>query len=834
LFAGTMSMLAVSAWSDVNVTESRYDLYRTGANPQETILNTSNVNVKSFGLLYSYPVDGDVYAQPLYVSNLKIPGKGTRNVVYVATMNDVVYAFDADSADGPDGGLLWTRDFRNPAAGVIPVPVVDRAANRNIRRNMGIESTPIIDTATQTLFLVARTQEKEAYVQRLHALNLATGREKAGSPVVIAGTYQGNTFNPKFQHQRAGLALAAGQVIICWAADAIENSYPYYGWIMAYDAKSLTQTGTFTTTTTVHGGGIWASGRAPAVIDNPVGGQDIVVFTGNAVNTKEGYDGVGNFPESVLRLRIDPDNAGNAISLVDWFTPDNWKALDQMDLDLGGSGPVILPGSGYIVGGGKQGIMYVIDPDDMGKMQKGNPKLIQSFRAVPVLHIMGGGVVWDRSSVGQSLMFYNWGESDRLRAYAFDGHKFDVKNVKIGKEYIGGHPGGILTLSSNGATPGTGIVWSWGSNKDSVIRAVKQGILRAYDAENISRLLWDSRMDAADDALAFAKFTPPTVANGKVYVATFSDKLLVYGLLPEARKQRVYVSLHSRIGDKPLEVTGASRMPGTRLQISTAKGTARQRWEVEELPNGDRLFSSALGGLFLDDALAGSRNGIPAQVWTKRPEQESAAQAWRVVPSTGGYVKIVSRDNDRALTLSNATGADGTVVRTRRRNGTAIQDWKIMVHNNAGVTECNTSAMQFVSALPRNRLLTAAPGNGVWIEDPDGSEAQTWRLQVRPKGGYEFHSVESDLVLTAIKRSGGGEVPVRLSAGNETAGQVWKPRWIEDPLETFSYVTAFGGSALAVKGGSADNETPAVTFPANESVRQKWRVQDSDSIWCLE
>jgi hypothetical protein len=749
-------------------------------------------------------------------------------------MNDVVYAFDADSTADPDGGILWTKDFKNAKAGVIPVPVTDRATNRNIRRNMGIESTPVIDVASQTLFLVARTQENGDSVQRLHALDLATGREKVGSPVLIGGTYKGIAFNPKFQNQRAGLALASGQVVICWAADAIENLYPYHGWVIAYDAKTLAQTGIFSTTATVNGGGIWASGRAPAVIDNPDGGQDVVVFTGNAINTQNGYDGVNNFPESMLRLRIKGSPDGSGISLFDWFTPDNWKALDQRDLDLGGSGPVILPNSGYIVGGGKQGIMYVVDPNDMGKLQKGNPKLVQSFRAVPVLHIMGGGVVWDRSAVGQPLMFYNWGESDRLKAYSFDGKKFDTAHMTRGKDYIGGHPGGILTLTSNGATPGSGIVWSWGSSKDSAIRSVKQGILRAYDAENITRLLWNSRMDVMDDALAFAKFTPPTVANGKVYLATFSNKVLVYGLLPEARKPHVYVSFRSRIGGKLLEVAGAAREPGTRLQIASNRGTARQYWELTRLSNQDRLIATVAGDLFLDDALAGNADSALTQVWSKRPEQERAAQTWRMVPSNSGYIKILSRDNERALTLADPTGAEGAPVLTRAQSGEATQDWKIVLRSDAGITECDTSAMRFVSALPRNRLLTANSDQGVWIEDWNGSSEQSWHLKVRPTGSHELQNAAGDMLLTAIGGDTADGSPAQLAVADGTDKQVWKTQWIEDPYQTFSTVTTLGGDALSVQSGHVENGAPVITLPVGREVRQLWRIEDSNSLWCLD
>lgn len=815
--------LSQYAAAAVDVTQSRYDLARTGSNSQETLLHTGNVNVHEFGLLQTYPVDGDIYAQPLYMSNIKIPGKGIRNVLYVATMHDVIYAFDADATG--DDKLLWMKDLKNPALGIGPVPVTLQATNRNIRRYMGIESTPVIDRDTQTLYLVARTLEQNSYVQRLHALDLATGAEKHGSPVVIAAEYKSHTFNPRFQHQRAGLTLVSGQVVICWAADALEITMPYYGWIMSYDAQTLKQTGVWTTTTTVYGGGIWASGRAPAVIDNATGTQDLILFTGNAIKTSDGFDGVGNFAESMLRLRVDPHNPENALSLVDWFTPDNWKKLDKLDLDLGGSGPVILPGSGYIVGGGKEGIMYVVDPNNMGKLQTGNPALIQSFRAVPSLHIMGGGVVWDGTPSGHPLKLYNWGESDKLKAFTFSKGKFDLNLTQSSKEYIGGHPGGILTLSSNGSKPGTGIVWASGSNKDNAISSVKQGILRAYNAEDITQLLWSSRMNPGDDALAFAKFTPPTVANGKVYLATFSNKVLAYGLLPKKRPRQVFVALQSRLGNKQLEVDKATRFPGSHLGMGDPSDWARQRWELGILPNGDRVFKSAISNLLIDDGLSARENQATTRLWPKRRGLESVAQSWQILPSVSGYVHVVSRSTGRALTVVENGNTHGAIVETRTQDGKPGQDWKIVKQSDAGVTECNTSRLQLVSALPGNPLLSAAPDGAVRLEKPAHSTAQHWELVTSADGNYALHALEKDEWLTTL-----AETVLTHPQSGDTPDSSWTLHHIEDAAETFSTITSIlNGNALTAK-----NAATVVTAKPMDSNRQKWRIQDEDSIWCLE
>src|SRR5262249_10665916 len=248
----------VSAWGQVNVWTHRYDNPRTGANLAETQLTTANVNPNQFGKLFSYAVDADIYTQPLVIRNVAIPGKGTHNVVYVATNNNSVYAFDADDNLGPNGQPLWHVNFNAP--GVTPVPAVDVGTLNSIRTPgpIGIMGTPVIDQATKTMYLVARTKEtaggSAVYKQRLHALDIATGAEQFGGPVEIRASVPGIgydnvgglvTFNPRTQNQRAGLALANGNVYIAWASYG--DTDPYHGWVMGYSAATLQQVGVFCT-----------------------------------------------------------------------------------------------------------------------------------------------------------------------------------------------------------------------------------------------------------------------------------------------------------------------------------------------------------------------------------------------------------------------------------------------------------------------------------------------------------------------------------------------------------------------------------------------------------
>src|SRR6267378_726036 len=264
-------LLALPSSAQLNVTTERYDASRTGANLNETALTTSNVNSTQFGKLYSYTVSGSVQAQPLYLSSVTIPGLGTHNVLYVATMNDIVYAFDADS-NSTNGGVLWSVNLTNANAGVTPVPIADIVGNNslNIVGNVGIESTPVIDLASNTIYLVARTKEVSGttanYVARLHALDITTGAEKFGGPAVIQGSVPGTgqgssagtlTFDPLIHNQRSSLALANGLVVFSWASH--EDQWAWHGWIFAYNAQTLQQSGIFCSTPNEQNGGMWMS-----------------------------------------------------------------------------------------------------------------------------------------------------------------------------------------------------------------------------------------------------------------------------------------------------------------------------------------------------------------------------------------------------------------------------------------------------------------------------------------------------------------------------------------------------------------------------------------------
>jgi hypothetical protein len=345
----------VSAHAQSPVLQRGYDAGVSGATLNETILKTSNVVPGSFGLVFKLPVDDNIMAQPLYVPNVTIKG-APHNVLYVATMGDTVYAFPARVGGAP----LWTVNLAT-AVGAVPVPMAQFAygGNTNIVGNLGILSTPVIDLSSNTLYAVACTLENNTLVYRLHAVDITSGALRPGSGVVISGTYKSVTFDARNQWQRLSLVLVGNNVVIGFGALEEESTANLYsGWIMTYNKSTLAQSGAFAVVTTGNGGGgAWQSGRPPVVDAS----GNVYVITGNGYSGV-GYDGVHNFGESVLKL-----NPVNGLSLVDWFTPSDWLALDNNDRDLTSSGVMMVPGTSLLVGGGKTGVLYVLNTAGLGK-----------------------------------------------------------------------------------------------------------------------------------------------------------------------------------------------------------------------------------------------------------------------------------------------------------------------------------------------------------------------------------------------------------------------------------------------------------------------------------
>ncbi|HEX4153217.1 MAG TPA: IPT/TIG domain-containing protein [Steroidobacteraceae bacterium] len=548
---------APSGHAQPPVLQRGYDAGVSGATLGETTLNTSNVAPSTFGLVFNLPVDDAIFAQPLYVANVVIK-QVTHNVLYVATMSDTLYAFDADAGGAP----LWTLNLAS-LVGATPVPIAKFAfsGNRNIVGNLGILSTPVIDLSTNTLYAVACTLENSTMVYRLHAVDIATGTPRAGSGVKISGSYGGSTFDGRYQTQRVSLVVSGNQVVFGFAAVELEYAGGYVGWVMAYNKTTLAQSGVFATVVTGNrGGGVWQSGRPPLVDSAGY----VYVFTGNGYGA--GYDGVEDFSESVLKL--DP---AQGLKLLDWFTPSDWSYLDTQDLDLSSSGPMLVPGTGLLAGGGKTGVMYVLNTSNLGKYTTTDSQVVQKIQ-ISASELRGGTVYWQRSAANGGPLLYNWGVSDRLKAFPFNGATFAATPSAQGSVTNQIFPGGILTLSANGEKPGSGVLWATvAASGDAENYPPVPGTLYAFDAGNVATELWNSTMNATRDAFGnFAKFVPPLIANGRVYVATWSNHVAVYGLSPLPTVTGVSPDVGPTAGGTSVTVTGNNFLSGATVSFGGA------------------------------------------------------------------------------------------------------------------------------------------------------------------------------------------------------------------------------------------------------------------------
>jgi len=551
LMVGSSLRPVASTSADVVAVLTQHnDNQRTGANLNETILKPSNVAPGSFGKLFTRQVDGQIYAQPLYVPGVSIPDNGFHNVVYVATQHNSVYAFDADFTYASEP--LWHVNLGRPAP--VPADFGNRYGDySDITVEVGITSTPVIDLGTNTMYVVTFVRDTDLatectpttttpciYHHSLHALDITTGVEKFGGPVQIAGSVPGNGYGSNngvinfdsHQHiQRSSLLLANGVVYVAFAGYA--DTDPYHGWLFGYNAATLALVSIFNSTpnTTATGsisgeGGIWQSGQGPSADASGF----IYLVTGNGSFTAN----TGGVDYGDTFLKLDPQNLNNGIPQVaDWFTPYDQENLMVNDLDVGSTGALLIPGTNFMVAGGKSGKIYLVDKTNMTHYNgPDGPDLVaQTFLPSPPTEWFNSPIFWDRP--GGRLM-YIWGIEGPLRAFSFNGSQFQTTPVATGSTSLNNaFPGGALSLSANGNDPATGIVWASHTTPGLEPATSKPGVLRAYNAADISIELWNSEGEPSggDKVGGYAKFNAPTIANGKVYLGTSSNQLVVYGIL---------------------------------------------------------------------------------------------------------------------------------------------------------------------------------------------------------------------------------------------------------------------------------------------------------------
>ena len=538
---GLLPALPLSA--QVNVLTYQYDNSRVGANAHEVVLTTANVNANQFGKLFSQPVDGYVYGQPLYLAGVTIPGKGVHNVVYAVTEHDSVYAFDADTNTAP----FWQDSFINPSAGVTTVPAGDTGCGQ-IAPEIGITSTPVIDAQSGTIFVVAMTKESGAYVQRLHALDVATGAERSGSPVAIEASYPGTgeggatlVFNPKNYKQRPGLLLLNGVLYTAWSSHC--DIGPYHGWIIGYDAQSLNQVTVYNSTPNGNEGSFWAGGAAPAA--DSAGNVYVVSANGDFDYASGGPD----LGESYIKLA-----SSGGLRVADYFTPFNYADLNAHDVDTGSAGVALLgdeAGSSahphLMTGAGKEGRIYLLDRDNLGKLRSGSDSQIVGSIPGAVGGLFGNPAYFNKS-------VYFCGSGDSLKAFAVSNAEMTTSPASQSSIKFG-YPGCVPTISASGTS--NGIAWVLDPG----------GALRAYDAANLANELYDSNQNQGRDALGGSvKFSAPMVANGKVYAGT-QDSIRVYGLLSTGA---LAISNAASGNPNALAPGAIASLYGSGLAISTA------------------------------------------------------------------------------------------------------------------------------------------------------------------------------------------------------------------------------------------------------------------------
>jgi len=501
--------------TQVSILTHHYDVARTGANLNESIFTPANVNPNQFGKLFSFPVDGQIYAQPLFVPNVSIPEQGTHNVVYAATEHDSVYAFDADGATITP---FWQRSFIDPKEGITTVSDADfPQPYEDIAPEIGITGTPVIDSSSGTLYVVVKTRESGNFVQRLHALDISTGAEKFGSPITIQASVPGAgarndgngnvVFDPLINLQRAGLLLVGGRVYVAFGSHG--DFDPFNGWILGYDAHSLKQVIVYAPDADGSGGSVWQSGGGPAADD--AGNIYLQVANGDFDAANGGRD----YGDSALKLQP----AGNTFTVVDYFTPFDQQTLSDLDHDLGAGGVVLLPDqpgtpSHLLLASNKEGKLYVINRDNMGHFHSGDDSQI-----LQTIQFAGG--IFSTPAAWQDKVYVS-AVNDSLKSYRVNGGQLTLASDT---RQVLGYPGSTPVVSANGNS--NGIVWTLQVDHQLSDAAV----LHAYDANDLSRELYNSmQAGSRDQGGAAVKFAVPVVVNGKVYVGG-GDQLTVYGLL---------------------------------------------------------------------------------------------------------------------------------------------------------------------------------------------------------------------------------------------------------------------------------------------------------------
>ena len=793
--------------AQVSVLTQRNDVARSGVNSSETTLTTANVNTTQFGRLFSYTVDGYVYAQPLYMPNVSISGKGTHNVIFVVTEHDSVYAFDADSNTGSNAMPLWQITLLNAAHGAAngatTVPNADVSTD-DIVPEIGITSTPVIDPSSKTIYVVGKTKESGTYVQRLHALDIATGAEKFGGPVAlaasVAGTGNGSAggvlnFDPLWENQRAGLLLLNGIVYMGFAAHG--DNGPWHGWILAYNATTLQQTGAFCSTSNGTGSGVWMSGAGLAAdvtdpTNHPYG--RMFIATGNGTfDASTPYTNSMDYGDDVINL----DLTNGALTVKDSFTPFTQATLDETDGDLASGGVLLLTDQTtgpkrLLIIVGKAGTIYLVNRDSMGGFNSSTDNIVQE--------VVGqiGGIFSTPTYFNGSVYF--WGVNDDMKAFSFTNGVLSSSHTSSSNE-AANFPGPTTVVSANGTS--NGIVWAIQADSSS-----SPEILRAYDATNVNNLLYSSDQNSTRDTPGSRiKFAVPTVANGKVYVPA-QLQVSVYGLLNgEAQAATPSISPASESFANSVQVTITDSTSGASIFYATDGSTPTNASTPYTAP-------FTLTATTTVNAIATAASFLPSAVATATYTLETPAATPTFSPAPGTYATA------QQVTLSDTTGG-ATIYYTTNGSTPTTSSTKY----TGAISVAVTTTIKAIAAA--TGFLNSAVASGTYtIETP----AATPTFSPAP-GTYataQQVTLSDTTSGSAIYYTTNGSTPTTSSTKYTGAISVA----VTTTIKAIAAATGFLNSAVA--SGTYTIETPAATptfspAPGTYATAQQVTLADTTS-----
>ncbi len=648
-------LLAVSSYqlpaqtaTPVNVATWRYDLTHQGKNTQETLLTPANVVSGSFGKLFSLAVDGHVYAQPLYVNGLTMGDGKVHNVIFVATEHDSIYAFDADTNGGANTLPLWEVSLLSPShgagpTGVTTVPSSDLGTN-DLVPEIGITGTPAINLATQTMYVVSATKENGVYFQRLHAINLITGAEQPNSPVVIQGSVPGTgkgssggmlSFSPEWSMNRGALDYYNGYIYIPFGSHG--DNGPWHGWVYAYNAATLAQTGLICMSPNAIGNGVWGAGAGLPIDQGPVFDR-IFLPTGNG--TYSGYPPItsgSNFGDSIVTLSL----ANGGLTAVDAFTVFNQASLSAADLDQGSGGllmPPDQPGSypHILIQAGKEGRILVLNRDNLGGYVPGGTYNTNALQDLP--NAVGG--MWSTPAYWNGNVYF-WGSSDRAKMFQLNGGML-MTSPSSTSTIKSSFPSPSFVISSNGTQNGI----AWATRADQYNTNGSE-ILYAFDATDLSKILYESDSAPRDDAGPANKFVVPVITNGKVYLGA-AYQVDVYGLLGE----------EPVAGAPVMNPDGGSFINSVQVTLSSSTPTANIYYTLDgSVPTpANTLYVSPiiLNSGTTVRAIASAPGYLQSAVTTAFFQDGNQAPPVTVSPAAGTYntlQQVVLSDSDPLATI---------------------------------------------------------------------------------------------------------------------------------------------------------------------------------------